>query len=293
MTNKIFIKIPANAIAGGVESLYQLSDAINNLGGNSIVVWDNKNNNSIPVVYSNYNIKYVDSVEDSEDNMIIYPEIWTEQIFNYKNIKKCIWWLSVDNNHNKFQNFNNDNVLHLYQSFYALNFLIKNNTYTYLPMFDYISDDFLCETFDTKNKENIITYNPVKGFDITNKIISDNKHLNFVPITGMDRKQIIDLLKISKVYIDFGHHPGRDRIPREAAYLGNIVITNNRGSAGFYNDIPIPSKFKINDLTELKNLFNLSFYDYEKEILNFDLYRSIIKNQKEQLYNLCRQTFKL
>jgi hypothetical protein len=37
---KVYINIPAQAIAGGVESLFQLADAINNNGGESIVLWD-------------------------------------------------------------------------------------------------------------------------------------------------------------------------------------------------------------------------------------------------------------
>jgi hypothetical protein len=49
------------------------------------------------------------------------------------------------------------------------------------------------------------------------------------------------------VYIDFGNHPGRDRIPREAAAMGCVVITNRRGSAENDVDIPIPNFLKIDD----------------------------------------------
>ena len=39
--------------------------------------------------------------------------------------------------------------------------------------------------------------------------------------------------------MDFGFHPGQDRLPREAALLKNCIITNREGSAAFYKDVPI------------------------------------------------------
>lgn len=288
---KVYINIPAQAIAGGVESLYQLADAINNIGGTSIVLWDNHHNSQIPEKYKHYNIQSSLEVEDISENWIIYPEVWTEKLDIYKNMKKGIWWLSVDNNHNKFQEFYNSNITHFYQSFYALDFLLKKGVEKYLPLFDYIPFKYTDSIFDITQKRNIVTYNPVKGIEITNKIKTENPNIEFVPIVNMTEEQIIDLLKISKIYIDFGHHPGRDRIPREAAVLGNCVITNNQGSAGFYNDIPINKTYKFNDIDNIGEIINNCFNNFENMINEQLIYRSNIKNQKEQLYNLCKQYF--
>ena len=38
-----------------------------------------------------------------------------------------------------------------------------------------------------------------------------------------------------QVYIDFGHHPGQDRLPREAVQCGCVVITGTRGSGNQIN----------------------------------------------------------
>ena len=46
-------------------------------------------------------------------------------------------------------------------------------------------------------------------------------------------------------YIDFGPHPGMDRLPREAALAGCVVITNCEGAANFQEDLPLPSEFKF------------------------------------------------
>jgi len=290
---KVYINIPANAIAGGVESLFQLADAINNVGGESIVLWDVQYADPIPEKYKHYNIQHSKEVEDTSDNWIIYPEVWTEKLNNYKNLKKSIWWLSVDNNHGKFQDFSNSNITHFYQSFYALDFLQKNGVEKYLPLFDYIPSKYTDTTYNISEKKNIICYNPVKGLEITNQIKSLNPDLEFVPIVGMNENQIIDLLKISKVYIDFGHHPGRDRIPRESAILGNCVITNLKGAAGFYNDIPVSNQYKSSVAEPIGTAIRNCFDNYESVINDFSLYRSSIKNQKEQLYNLAKQYFTL
>lgn len=288
---KIYINIPAQAIAGGVESLFQLADAINNLGGESIVLWDIPHSVPIPSKYQHYNIKHSLEVDDSPNNWIIYPEVWTEKLGTYKNLKKAIWWLSVDNNHGKFQDFANDSITHFYQSFYALDFLIKNGSKTYLPLFDYIPEKYTSGTFDILMKKNIVCYNPAKGMEITNIIKSSNPDIEFVPIAGMSEDQIIELLKISKIYIDFGHHPGRDRIPRESAILGNCVLTNLRGSAGFYNDIPVSNKYKTSNIEEISGLIRNCFENFESMLQDYSLYRSSILNQKEQLNNLVKQYF--
>jgi hypothetical protein len=289
--HKVYINIPAQAIAGGVESLFQLADAINNTGGESIVLWDIPYHDPIPEKYKHYNIQHSTEVEDISDNWIIYPEVWTEKLGTYKNMKNAIWWLSVDNNHGKFQDFSNSEVTHFYQSFYALDFLQKNGAEKYLPLFDYIHEKYTDSVYEISSKKNIVIYNPVKGMEITHQIRNLNSDIKFVPIYGMDETQIIELLKTSKVYIDFGHHPGRDRIPRESAILGNCVITNSNGSSGFYNDIPIDKKFKSSNFEEIGNLIRNCFENFESVINEYSIYRSSIKNQKEQLYNLCKQYF--
>ena len=123
--SKVYINIPAQAIAGGVESLFQLADAINNVGGESIVIWDVNYGQPIPDKYQHYNIKHSLPVEDQPENWVIYPEVWTEKINTYKHMKKAIWWLSVNNNHGKFTDFSNNEITHFYQSFYALDYLQK------------------------------------------------------------------------------------------------------------------------------------------------------------------------
>lgn len=288
---KIYIRVPANATAGGVEALFQLVDAINNISDNCYILYDDPSVTTVVPKYQRYNSKITSIVEDVNENLIIYPELWTNHIHEFRNIQKSIWWLSVDNDQGRFKEFFNENIQHFYQSYYAMEHLIKNGANRYIPIFEYISERHLTHSYTIEQKQNIVCFNPFKGLQITNIIISQNPHIKFVPLINMDESQVIETLKSSKVYIDFGNHPGRDRIPREAAHLGNCVITNTSGSAFYFNDVPILSKYKVKTVEEASFMINHCLQFYEENAQNFSLYRTIIKNQRDEMINQVNQFF--
>ena len=91
--------------------------------------------------------------------------------------------------------------------------------------------------------------------------------------------QMRDVLETSKVYIDFGHHPGKDRIPREAAVSGCCVLTGLRGSARFYQDVPIPEAYKYEDvigsIPDIVRQIKSCITDYERHYADFEEYRQM------------------
>jgi len=175
--------------------------------------------------------------------------------------------------------------LHICQSYYAMDFLdsisIKNKVY----LSDYLSKEFLTQNFDPQQKVDIVAFNPQKGISFTKKIIAAGRGINFVPIEKMTRSEVIKLLQRAKVYIDFGDHPGKDRLPREAAILGCCVIVGKKGSAANERDVPIPWKYKF-EITE-KNIpaiietINFCLENYDKVYWEFDEYRTVIKREPE------------
>ena len=76
-----------------------------------------------------------------------------------------------------------------------------------------------------------VAYNPAKGERYLRRLRELAPDLRYRPITGLDRDGVGRLLSTSHVYVDLGHHPGKDRIPREAALAGCVVIAGRRGSA--------------------------------------------------------------
>ena len=115
-------------------------------------------------------------------------------------------------------------------------------------------------------------------------IIDKTPELHWFPIVKMTANDVANLLRLSKLYIDFGSHPGKDRIPREAAVSGCCIITNRKGSADYYEDVPIPDSYKFaNPLADVDGVIDLIYdilQNYTSHSANFTSYRDRIKQEK-------------
>lgn len=171
------------------------------------------------------------------------------------------------------------------QSYYALSYLkgqnVDENKIFYLS--DFLNKKFLRIKTNKLRKENIVAYNPKKGIDFTRKLISKGLGLEFIALSNMSRDEVIDVLRHAKVYIEFGAHPGKDRIPREAAILNCCLFLGRNGSADFYDDVPVNDKYKFDCTDEnvalILDRIKFCFENYECMNADFDHYRNIIKNE--------------
>lgn len=186
---------------------------------------------------------------------------------------------------------------HFVQSHYAKSQLIKfgipDKKICYLS--DYINKKYLNLNYDIGKKENVLVYNPSKGYKFTHKIIKNIKDLKIFPIKNLPQDEVIALLLKAKVYIDFGNHPGKDRIPREAATLGCCIIVGKKGSACYNEDVPIPEEYKFETKTknihEIINKISDCIKNYEYKINDFDSYRKFIKNEPYTFTNDLNKIF--
>lgn len=89
-------------------------------------------------------------------------------------------------------------------------------------------------------------------------------------------------MRSSKLYIDFGNHPGKDRMPREAAICGCCIITGKRGAAANDVDIKIPSQYKISDsdISLIADRIKYVLKNYEDLTSDFDSYRDKIRHEE-------------
>ena len=96
---RIYIACPANFATGGPELLHQLCHKLNSFGYVAYMYYyDAKENlNPIHERFIQYNNQFVTEIEDVVDNILIVPEIRVNLLKKYKNVRKIIWWLSVDN----------------------------------------------------------------------------------------------------------------------------------------------------------------------------------------------------
>lgn len=188
-------------------------------------------------------------------------------------------------------------LFYMTNSYRGMHFLEERGVKPLYFLSEYLNEEFLNIQTDLSKKENLVVYNPKKGYDFTKKIIKRASEIKFVPIINMKRQEVIEFLKKAKVYIDFGNHPGKDRLPREAAILGCCVMTGKRGSAAFYEDVPIPSEYKFEDKEENISLIvekiKDCFENFDERYKDFEHYREVIKKEPTKFIEDLKKIFVL
>lgn len=335
--NKVYVIVPYNYSTGGCELAHQLVDYLRNKGQESYVVYVTSthisDDQSVNPSYSAYNIETISTIDDSEENLLVLPEVFFEYVHKYTKIQIACWWMSVDNyykkcalgdalkfntstieklrllkryvlNRSSFLNvslrdlFNNDSrIIHFYQSHYAQYHLYSKGFSNVLPLSDYINVQF-SKNVDSKGvRENIILYNPAKGFKFTKKIIGANAKFKFVALKGLSREELTLLMQKAKLYIDFGHFPGKDRLSREAVLNGCCVITGKLGASGFFEDVPLKQEYKFDvkssNICGISDRIDFIMNNYEKCINDFVFYKNRIENEQSCFYREIDSAFNL
>ena len=325
--NTIYVLCPAYVKTGGPELLHQLVCELNKQNKKAIITYFDYNQSDTNYTHDSFKkyvncYKLIDEIIDDEKNIIVFPETFCHTSKLYTKSKKVLWWLSVDNYLQSYGVFSSikriglinflrkikhkqvhfDNKViynfdfHLCQSYYAIDFLKKKGINDVGYLSDYINDIYFEKDYSKEfKKENNVLYNPKKGFDFTKHIIENSNNLNWIPIINMTNDEVRDLLSRSKVYIDFGNHPGKDRFPREAAISGCCVITGKKGAANYYEDVPISNEFKFEDTKEnilnIKQCIEKCLYYYEQESLKFEKYRDFISSEKQKFSDCVEKVF--
>ena len=230
------------------------------------------------------NHKLIRSIIKIPFNLIKFFNFLTNNFFSLYTIQDYLKFIYKYTDLKKHKELSQGKI-HLAQSKYAHDFLFGKFKNLYF-LSDYIREDFFNYLdFKKTKKENYVCYNPLKSNIFIKKIIKKNNKIKFIPLIGMTKEEVIDTLRKSKIYLDIGSHPGKDRMPREAVLLGNCIITNKRGSAKNTDDIFIPNSFKFDEnysnLKKIENKINSIFDDYEKEYKNFSPYIDKILLEKE------------
>lgn len=334
--SKVFVLCPAGAVTGGAELLHQLVDSLNNLNIESYIVYYGDKEPVIPLEYDKYNIKIAQNIEDEKKNVIVLYEVVLHFYKKYSHIQIVFWWLSVDHFYmfntrvlnifdimrwnisfgivvllkrlyhlvkgkNYFKNcisikgLKNVKAINAYQSEYAQFFLNKNRFKQTIALKDFINTEHY-QPVDLCKRENIVLYNPKKGLKYTKKIINKIPNVRCIPVEKMTRNELIELMRKSKCYIDFGYHPGKDRLPREAVLNGCCVITGLDGSAKYYEDVPIESHYKYpannSSIDKIVDQIKYTLDNYDAAYCDFTFYKAQVLREQAEFYSQVSTLFK-
>lgn len=319
---KIFVLYHRGLRTGGPEALHQLVSTLRELGQDAYLVAHPTTANADRVAdYAAYDAPEAEAIEDAAGNIVVVPETFIEEVFIYKHAKKMIWWLSIDNaltfmgerlwqrttgglpakiretwvpflrmlkhGDTPFQMRQRRDITHLVQSSYAWSFVASRLNTVPSLLSDFTPQGEFGPADEAKRNPRLVTYNPAKGTHIIEAVKKVcGPSIEWLPIQGMTRSEVVSALQTCAIYLDLGHHPGKDRMPREAALSGALALVVRRGSGAYFADVPIPWEHKVMpDDTEVSTtaaalprlMENLS-----EEIRKQDVYRSAIMAERDR-----------
>ena len=273
--------------SGGPEALHQLAYMIRQHGGSAQMVYTGPKSNAyidgdtlhctlspettIQRHFSAYMPIVAENAKLDDKTLLIYPEVMTRQAKEWPvaqfGTHRAVWWLSVDSAFHcnesfceeeyRSEYFKNSSLIHLYQSAHAREFLKANGAQNYYPLFDFTDRDFVFQSqiksgfSEIEARRKTICFFPRKGGPLAELFVKsfdwEAIGVEFLPIQDMTKIQVRDALFRSKIYIDFGFHPGKDRVPREAAIAGSLILLMAVGAAKQFEDHPLDRYYLFNE----------------------------------------------
>ncbi len=267
------ILCPRKTETGGPEALHQLGAALIAAGHDAAMHYvPARASNQCPPRYLHYGVPVAYQLADRPDVVVVIPEVMTDWVWRLHHAQRLIWWLSVAFYRQRPKKWTKRAKLwlrerlpsrrpytfqplprlkHVYHGEYVRRFLVGNGIDDALPLCEFLSPAFLMSEAEVPAgpRRNQGLYNPRKGLAFTQQVIAAcaDTSIEFLPLSGYNEDELRALFGSSKLYIDFCEHPGRDRMPREAASCGCVVFTGQRGSAGNPVDVPLPPFYKLDE----------------------------------------------
>lgn len=240
---KLVVVCPSGAVTGGPEALHQLVHTANKVQrGSAAILYHPFVAQTTPEAYQHYVCPKILREQVPADALVVLPEIWPEMAHTFQN-RCALWWLSVDNFGSHGQRNLERISYHLCQSQYAWDHV--RNMGERMMLTDWVD---VAQVERVRHQQ--VAVNPAKDAGMLRPFLNLGR-FQVVELRGMNRVQLSEALHSSKVYIDFGLHPGRDRLPREAALAGCAVMSTYFGAATYWEDMPLANWYKFETLGEL------------------------------------------
>jgi hypothetical protein len=269
----------------------------------------------MPAHFARYRPQVLTEARLGPNTLIIFPEPLSHFAAKVDvAYQRALWWLSLDNGlpqnpglaEDEYRRlfFADPRLVHFYQSDYARDYLRQNRSVRYHSLSDYTDPDFVhrsliaSENPAIRTRANTICFFPNKGAELAARFVDARAALppdvEFVAIRDMTKAQVRDTLFGARLYIDFGHHPGKDRVPREAAVAGAVVLLRAAGAANYFLDHPLPAEYLFTDdevaSGALHSKVAMILDDPDRHFANQRYYRDAILLEQER-FDLEVRTF--
>lgn len=321
---KYVILSPFGIRTGGPEACLQLSDALLKIGAETEIWWTTAEELgefreytatqkqiqplNFPekehgfAEYDAYNYRPFTHYLTTDNITFILPEVYLSIIHLFLGNPIIVWWLSVDNAFPSLAGMNmnllhHKSIRHVAQSFYAEKFLASLK----------IASEYLTDYTVTRHNETSLIPSEKRPLKIAinagNKVISDLQHLStlitqhnrdieIVLIANMSREDVYTAFKTSRVFIDLGKFPGKDRMVREATLLGCNSIIGKSGAGANNIDFQIDDLYRIN-VFEYEQIAKLAAHMTLFPEIHSGNFKRINASIQEERKNFNNETLKL
>jgi hypothetical protein len=227
--------------------------------------------------YEKYDAPLRADALDSCDDAIVMPEVWLGAL-KRQPAHVFWWWLSVDHSQlfraerawqSRKHGLSKEStgtllgarlaelarrplvmrdvkrLVHITQSHYAADFVRSRLGVPAAVVSDYVTVQST-ERVGRSGQRPAVSYSMGKG-GVHAAFLPElvRQPVDWIPITGMTSGEVRDALARSDIYVDLGHQPGKDRMPREAAKLGAIAVVARAGAGTNRLDFPLPAEHTV------------------------------------------------
>lgn len=289
MSNSFLIKVNGKVKTGGPLAMLQLAHKLRSFGAEVVVCFDDAEAVNLfsdwvaslceaaDVVTLEHLNQYVDSnLFVTETDLHVLESLdWKGNIICYMlSVDNCVslglqrltlegtlrHWKNIffaiyANSHRRWSTLTKSVDLFISQSHYAMTVLSRSTAKPVFFVGDYVDHPVRVEKkvglrHGSKGRLSVC-YNPKKGRIYSALARFFSHDVEFIPISGLDKGQLVNLFRRCDAYVDFGSQPGKDRLPREAIACGCPAFIMEMGAGINNSDFPRSRAFRFGILSLL------------------------------------------
>jgi hypothetical protein len=282
---RFVILAPQKVRTGGPEACFQLSDALIQSGAKAqmwlmsdweirLLIYARRfkesavsrllkgNGRRTPIAeYAHYLMEPLEGHLFDEPSILVLPEVFSWLISRVPDEQVILWWLSIDYAFSSLAHINLNHlrqprVRHAFQSAYAHD-VIKSLGFGGAMLSDYtVVPAKRLEPIERRPMRLCLSAGSKIIFDLNlleKKIRSLIPGVEILLIRNMTREEVYNNFATSRLFVDLGHFPGKDRMAREALLLGCNVVLASAGAGRHPGDYPFPDDYRwaMVDLAQL------------------------------------------
>ena len=240
-----------------------------------------------------YRVPIARFISVDQQYIVIIPEVLIDWLDVFQRSIQVLWWLSVDHAfqkipHTLLNHLRTKIQLHAYQSNYANRFLKLMQFTPTISLSDYThnEDQHTIGPIDESEKGISISglQKVVFNVDIIASRLKRRFDCEIKVIRGMTQSATFECLRRSRLYIDLGSFPGKDRLPREAVIRGNHVLLLDVGAVAS-DDFRLPNTHRvpISSIDSIDSFVEFAFNYYRVNEFHFHKFRSEVQQERIKL----------